>query len=125
MSEKVIDAAGAVGLIRSADTVAIQGAGGGVAEPTALLRALGARYAAEGAPRDLTLYHATGLGDRSEIGTDYLAQRGLVKRDIAGHLAMAPKMARMASVRPDPTRPATPRISPLRSWNETGSTLPR
>jgi acyl CoA:acetate/3-ketoacid CoA transferase len=87
-----------VQLIRSGDIVAIQGAGGGVAEPTALLRELGARYGREGAPRDLTLYHATGLGDRREIGTDYLAQPGMVKRDIAGHLGMAPKMARMIAL---------------------------
>ena len=92
---KVISAADAVRLIQDGDVVAIQGAGGGVAEPTLLLRELGRRFAETATPRDLTLYHATGLGDRVEIGTDYLAQSGLVKRDIAGHLGMAPKMARM------------------------------
>ncbi|MEZ4864797.1 MAG: CoA-transferase [Caldilineaceae bacterium] len=95
MQNKVISAAAAARLIQDGDFVAIQGAGGGVAEPTALLRALGQRFQAEGLPRALTLCHATGLGDKQEIGCDYLAQPGLVKRDIAGHLGMAPKLARL------------------------------
>jgi propionate CoA-transferase len=92
---KVIGAAEAVNLIKDNDFVAIQGAGGGVAEPTAILKALGERYQRECAPHGLTLCHATGLGDKKEIGTDYLAWPGLVKRDIAGHLGMAPKMAQL------------------------------
>lgn len=95
MRNKVISAAEAVNLVKDHDFVAIQGAGGGVAEPTALLKALGERYQQEAAPRNLTLCHATGLGDKREIGTDYLALPGLVKRDIAGHLGMAPKMAQL------------------------------
>ena len=97
MRDKLLSAAEAVTLIQDGQTIAIQGAGGGVAEPTALLRALGERFRQEARPRALTLYHATGLGDRKEIGTDYLAQSGLVRRDVAGHLGMAPKMARMIS----------------------------
>jgi propionate CoA-transferase len=92
---KVLSAAAAAQLIPSQAFVAIQGAGGGVAEPTAVLKALGERYQATQYPRDLTLCHATGLGDKQEIGCDYLAHPGLVKRDIAGHLGMAPKMAKL------------------------------
>ncbi len=92
---KLIDAASAARLIESGHTVAIQGSGGGIGEPTALLRALRQRYADESNPRDLTLIHATGLGDRKEIGTDLLVAPGLIKRDIAGHLGMAPQMAKM------------------------------
>ncbi|MEZ4728281.1 MAG: hypothetical protein R3E79_14200 [Caldilineaceae bacterium] len=92
MRNKVISAAEAVNLVQDDDFVALQGAGGGVAESTALLKALGERYQQAAAPRSLTLCHATGLGDKREIGTDYLALPGLVKRDIAGHLGMAPKM---------------------------------
>ena len=55
------------------------------------------RFDQENAPRDLTLIHATGLGDRDSCGTDLLAVPGLVKRDIAGHLAMAPKMGKLIS----------------------------
>ncbi|MSU66878.1 MAG: acyl CoA:acetate/3-ketoacid CoA transferase [Opitutus sp.] len=78
-------------------TVAIQGSGGGVAEPTAMIHAIRRRFDRENAPRDLTLIHATGLGDRDTCGTDILAVPGLVKRDIAGHLAMAPKMGKLIS----------------------------
>jgi acyl CoA:acetate/3-ketoacid CoA transferase len=47
---KVIGAAEAVNLIKDNDFVAIQGAGGGVAEPTAILKALGERYQRECTP---------------------------------------------------------------------------
>ena len=95
MRNKVISPAEAAQLVSDGDFVAIQGSGGGVGEPTRLIHAIRQRFLAEAAPRDLTLCHATGLGDKNEIGTDYLTLPGLVKRDIAGHLGMAPKMARM------------------------------
>lgn len=95
MGTKVMTARQAAALIPDGAHVAIQGSGGGIGEPTTLLRALARRYQEEGAPRGLTLIHATGLGDRREIGTDLLTAPGLVKRDIAGHLGMAPKMARL------------------------------
>ena len=95
MQNKLISAEDAAQLIKDNDVVAIQGSGGGVGEPTAILKAIGQRFQAEAAPRNLTLYHATGLGDHKEIGADYLALPGLVKRDIAGHLGMAPKMAQL------------------------------
>jgi propionate CoA-transferase len=90
-----VSALDAARLIQDRDFVAIQGSGGGVGEPTALLRALRERYLAERAPRDLTLCHATGLGDKQGIGTDLLAIDGLIKCDIAGHLGMAPAMGQM------------------------------
>jgi propionate CoA-transferase len=95
VQSKVIGVADAAKLINDGDFVAIQGSGGGVGEPTTLIRAIRERFLVESSPKNLTLCHATGLGDRNEIGTDYLALRGLVKRDIAGHLGMAPKMAQM------------------------------
>ena len=95
MPNKVIDAASAIRMIPDGAHVAIQGSGGGIGEPTFLLRALRQRFAEETAPRGLTLIHATGLGDRKEIGTDLLTAPGLVRRDIAGHLGMAPQMAKM------------------------------
>src|SRR5215217_5213893 len=81
--------------ISSGACIAIQGSGGGVGEPTAMIRAIRRRFDTENAPDNLTLVHATGLGDRDSIGTDLLAIPGLVKRDIAGHLAMAPRMGKL------------------------------
>lgn len=94
-SKDVVTADDAVAVVRDGHTVAIQGSGGGVNEPTALIRALGARFKATGSPSAITLLHATGLGDRDTIGTDALAFPGLVKRDIAGHLGMADKMGKL------------------------------
>ena len=85
MHNKVVGAAEAAQLIKSGDFVMIQGSGGGVGEPTCLIKAIRDRFLAEGTPRDLTLCHATGLGDKKEIGTDYLALPGLVRRDIAAN----------------------------------------
>jgi acyl CoA:acetate/3-ketoacid CoA transferase len=92
---QIVSAADAMGRIADGAVIAIQGSGGGVNEPTGLLRALRARFEQTASPRNLTLCHATGLGDRDQIGTDLLAVQGLVARDIAGHLGMAPQMAAM------------------------------
>ncbi len=95
MGSKVITAEEALKLIKDEDVLAIQGSGGGVGEPTLLLKTLGERFQNEGAPRNLTICHSTGIGDQKGSGTDHLAFPGLVKRDIAGHLGMAPKMGQM------------------------------
>lgn len=92
---RVLSASEAVQLIPPGAAVAIQGSGGGVGEPTALLRALRARFDATAQPAGLTLIHATGLGDKDSIGTDLLAHPDLVRCDIAGHLGMAPRMAEL------------------------------
>lgn len=93
---KVISGEEAARLVQDHQTVAILGSGGGICEPTYLLKQLGARFQKEGAPREITIYHANGIGDHDSIGTDALAYEGLVKRDIAGHWGMAPHMAQLA-----------------------------
>ena len=95
MQKPILSAAQAAALVRDGAWVAVQGSGGGVGEPSSLLRALGARFRESGTPRGLTVVHSTGLGDKKEIGLDYLAIPGLVKRDIAGHLGMAPAMGKL------------------------------
>jgi len=91
----IITAAEAAAFVKDGARLACQGSGGGVGEPTSLLRSLGERFAREGSPRGITVFHSTGIGDKKEIGLDYLAQEGLVKRDVAGHLGMAPKIAKL------------------------------
>ncbi len=95
LRNKIITADEAAAMVGDRAWVAIQGSGGGVAEPTEILRAIRRRFDATNGPKDLTLCHATGLGDRNDMGTDILAVDGLVACDIAGHLGMAPKMAAM------------------------------
>ncbi len=69
---------------------------GGLVEPDLLLKTLGERFNETAQPRDLTLVHTTGIGDRKGGGMDHLAQRGLVARAIAGNWGMAPRMSEMA-----------------------------
>jgi propionate CoA-transferase len=91
----ICSAAEAVAEIRDGHTVAIQGSGGGVSEPSTVIKAIGERFCATGQPRGLTLVHATGLGDRDTLGADALAHPGLVGCDIAGHLGMANRMGKL------------------------------
>lgn len=92
----VLTAADAAALIDDKDTVAICGAGGGIVDPYALIEALKERYLSTGSPKDLTLWHSTGLGDRADRGMSPLAQEGLVKRIIGGHWGQSPRLAEMA-----------------------------
>ncbi|MFA6506802.1 MAG: CoA-transferase [Treponemataceae bacterium] len=91
----IITAAQAAAFVKDGSCLVSQGSGGGVGEPTSLIKALGERFQKEGSPRGITVVHSTGLGDKKEIGLDYLAFEGLVKRDVAGHLGMAPKMGKL------------------------------
>jgi len=94
---KVMTAEEAVLHIQDRGTVAIGGSGGGIAEPTDLIKALEKRFLETASPRDLTIIHVTGLGDRAEGGLCHLAHEGLVKRNIGGHYDYIPKMAQLAS----------------------------
>lgn len=77
-------------------TVVVVGSGGGINEPSALLRALEARFLGTGHPRDLTLYHANGLGSASGGGTDCFAHEGFVAKVYGSHWSWAPRLTRMA-----------------------------
>lgn len=87
-----LTAAEAVGLIGDRATVAITGSGGGLLEADALFAALERRFLADGHPRDLTLVHALGVGDRGRRGTNAFAHKGLVRRVIGGHWAWSRPM---------------------------------
>ncbi|MCO6383438.1 CoA-transferase [Oceanicola sp. 502str15] len=78
-------------------TVAIVGAGGGLLEPDAILAAIEARFLATGHPRDLTVLHAQGIGDRDARGLNRLAHAGLVKRVIGSHWVWSPRMQALAT----------------------------
>lgn len=93
---KVLSVKEAIEKIKDGDTLALSGSGGGVCEPTYILKELGKHYMETQSPRGLTILHAGGLGDKDTYGTDALAHEGLVKRDIGGHWAMAPHMAELA-----------------------------
>lgn len=81
-----LSAAEAVLEITDGATLAIAGSGGGVLEPEELIAALAARFEGEGHPRDLTIVHSMGLGDKALRGMTRLAKKGLIKKIIGGHI---------------------------------------
>ena len=87
----------AVRLVRSGSTLAVEGSGGGVVEPTALLEAMDARGAESGEPRDLTLFFCAGIGDKRGSGLDHLARPGLLRRAIGGHFGMNPGLTALVA----------------------------
>lgn len=93
---KLMKASEAVRLISNDEVVGFCGAGGGITEPTKVIEALAQRFKGEQLPKNLTLIHTTGLGDRNDRGMSPLAQQGMVKRVIGGHWAQSPRLAEMA-----------------------------
>ena len=59
--KKVVDARSAVNHIEDGMTVAVLGSGGGICEPTYLLKELRRKYLEEQKPTGLTLLHAKGI----------------------------------------------------------------
>jgi propionate CoA-transferase len=92
---KVISARAAIDLVKSGDTLALHGAGGGNVEPDLLIRTLAEKFEEAGQPRDLTLFHVSGLGDWKSTGLNLLTGEGLVRRNIGGHYGMSPKYAQL------------------------------
>ncbi|WMS40959.1 CoA-transferase [Acuticoccus sp. MNP-M23] len=93
---KVVSAAEAATLVKSGDSVLVSGSGGGHAIPEACLEAIEKRFFDDGAPRDLTLVHVVGLGDRKTKGAARFAHKGMLKRSITSALIDAPSMIPMA-----------------------------
>lgn len=81
-----------VATLRAGSTVAITGSGGGLVEPDEILAIFEECFLQTGAPKDLTLVHALGLGDGDRRGTNRFAYPGMVKRVIGGHWTWSPRM---------------------------------
>src|SRR5512136_3095660 len=92
---KIVSADEAVRVIRNGDTVALDGVMGGGA-PDELILALEKRFLESSEPRGLTLLYASGIGDGKDKGVNRLAHEGLLKRVVAGHWALTPKMQKIA-----------------------------
>lgn len=87
-----IDADAAAALIKDGDTVAIGGNGAGMISAEAIFAAIEQRFLATGSPRDLTLVHSLGLGDRADLGTNRFAHEGMVRKVIAAHFTWSVRM---------------------------------
>ncbi|MCC7046693.1 MAG: acyl CoA:acetate/3-ketoacid CoA transferase, partial [Alphaproteobacteria bacterium] len=93
---KFMSAADAVALIRDGDTVGLIGGGGGLVEASCLFAAVEKRFLSTGQPRDLSVIHALGIGDRKTRGMNCFAHEGMVRRVIGGHWVWSPRMQALA-----------------------------
>lgn len=93
---KIISASDASGLVKSRSSVLVSGSGGGHAVPERILEALEARFLSTGSPRDLTLVHVVGIGDRNRKGAGHLGHEGLLRRSITSALVDSPPLEQLA-----------------------------
>ena len=96
MKSKFMTADAAAALIGDGSTLALMGGGGGLMEATTLFQAVERRFLASGHPRDLTLVHALGIGDKKTLGMNCFAYEGLARRVIGGHWPWSPRMQQLA-----------------------------
>jgi acyl CoA:acetate/3-ketoacid CoA transferase len=90
MKSKIITFEEAARLIPDRAVVSISSSSG-LNTPDRMLASIGARFDAEGHPRDLTTPHPIGTGDMYGIkGIDHIARKGLLKRTIAGSFPSGP-----------------------------------
>ena len=95
MRSKIVTADEAIALIRDGDTLSSTGfVQIGFAE--ALLSAVERRFLATGQPRNITLFAGAGQGDGKDLGLNHLGHEGLLRRVVAGHWAMMPKVGKLA-----------------------------
>ena len=90
-----LTAEAAAALIEDGQTVAISGNGAGMISAEAILAALERRFLDTGHPRNLTLVHSLGLGDRDALGTNRLAHEGMIRKVIAAHFTWSPRMQQL------------------------------
>ena len=96
MQTKFMTAAEAAQLIQDGDTVGLMGGGGGLMEATHLFEAVQQRFLGTQQPKNLTVMHALGIGDKKTKGMNCFAHEGLVKRVIGGHWVWSPAMQQLA-----------------------------
>jgi len=96
MTTKFMSAAQAAELIRDGDTIGLMGGGGGLMEATHMFEAIQARFLSTQSPRNLSVMHALGIGDKKTKGMNCFAHEGMVKRVMGGHWVWSPAMQQLA-----------------------------
>ncbi|MGG7620829.1 acyl CoA:acetate/3-ketoacid CoA transferase [Bacillus coreaensis] len=91
---KVITASKAAELIKDGDTVAASGFGLSC-WPEEMGISIEERFLQSGHPKNLTVMHASAVGNRREKGMSHLGYEGLVKRWIGGIAIASPGMAKL------------------------------
>jgi propionate CoA-transferase len=96
MAPRLCTPSEAAALIGDGSTVLVDGSGGGVNEPAAVLAGIEQRFLDTGRPANLTLVHISGMGDGHGGGIDRFAHAGMVRRVIGGHWGWTPRMQQLA-----------------------------
>ncbi len=95
---KVVPASDAVARIADGAVVTVSSSSA-LGCPDLVLKALGARFAAEGHPRAITTLHPIAAGDMYGVrGMDWLAQDGLLARVLAGSYPSGPSSLPMPAI---------------------------
>ncbi|MEF9603281.1 acyl CoA:acetate/3-ketoacid CoA transferase [Paracoccus sp. PXZ] len=95
---KIVGAAEAVARIPDHAVVTVSSSSS-LGCPDLVLKALGARFAAEGHPRDLTTLHPIAAGDMYGVkGMDHIARDGLLARVLAGSYPSGPSSLPMPEI---------------------------
>src|ERR671928_1645508 len=90
---RVLSADEAAALIPDGAVVTVSSSSG-LGCPDAVLAAIGARFDAEGHPRNLTTLHPIAAGDMYGVkGIDHLAKPGLLRKTLAGSYPSGPSSA--------------------------------
>jgi acyl CoA:acetate/3-ketoacid CoA transferase len=92
---KFIDADAAAALVKDGDTVAISGNGAGMTSAEAIFEAIERRFLETRHPRDLTLVHSLGLGDRANRGANRFAHEGMLSKMIGAHFTWSPRISQL------------------------------
>ncbi|MFD1471376.1 acyl CoA:acetate/3-ketoacid CoA transferase [Companilactobacillus mishanensis] len=91
MTVQFINSEKAAELIPDDATIALEGfLGSDVAEE--ILENMRKRFDNEGHPKNLEVWHASGIGDGKDRGTNNFAAKGMLRRLVGGHWALAPKL---------------------------------
>lgn len=77
-------------------TVFVGGSGGGLQEPSNLLRALGGHVEGGRDPQSLAVWHCSGIGDKKGGGLALLKAPGKLRRVVGGHWGMSKEIGNLA-----------------------------
>lgn len=93
---RIITADEAAMLIKNNSTIALGGSAATSLVADRVLKAMEQRYVSSGEPKNLTVFHPQGMGDKDTQGMSRFAHRGMCKRVIGGHWGMSPAMGKLA-----------------------------
>ena len=85
----------AAALVKDGDTIVTSGFVGGDC-PETLNKALEKRFLETGHPNNLFFCYSAAQGDKGDKGAGHYAHKGMIKRVVAGHWNMSPKLGELA-----------------------------